>query len=414
MKITILIQEDKNVAGPIINQQRLAFQHRKNGHEIQILCLYSCEDNLPIFNNLKDSGFNCSKKNIYNDTKDLIHWIIIQVKKFKTDFFICDWIVPGIFASHWIKKGGIPCVCSHLSDHPYFWKIMHYFAAPKNEKWKVSGVACISKYLRNELQRKYQGQSVTTYYIPSTTLPSSDVVSCHNKLRIVYCGRLEIEAKQIVKLTDSFCDLVTRIPDSTATIIGDGPHENEIISLINKRNCSEKIKLLGRISNDKVQKELSKHNVIVLLSDYEGLPTAVLDGMSVGLVPVCLKCPGGVDELVIHGKTGLLVKNRKEDFQEKLLYLLNNPTLFKQLSKSAINHVKNNYSVENVANKWIDFYHILSKGKKKYKNVRVPIWIKLPKINEKGFIIENYSTMQYLISSLRIKLGSFIKFRIQR
>ena len=136
--------------------------------------------------------------------------------------------------------------------------------------------------------------------------------------------------------------------------------------------------------------------------------------MSVGLVPVCLKCPGGIDELVIHGKTGLLVKDRKEDFQDKLLYLSNNPALFKQLSKSAIDHVKNNYSVENVANQWIDFYHILSKGKKKHKNIRVPIWIKLPKINEKGFIIENYSTMQYLISSLRIKLGSFIKFRIQR
>jgi glycosyltransferase involved in cell wall biosynthesis len=56
--------------------------------------------------------------------------------------------------------------------------------------------------------------------------------------------------------------------------------------------------------------QLIEHNILILLSDYEGTPGAVMDGMACGLVPVCTDISGGVQELVIPDQTGLLVRDR--------------------------------------------------------------------------------------------------------
>ena len=115
--------------------------------------------------------------------------------------------------------------------------------------------------------------------------------------------------------------------------------------LISKENCEGKVLLAGSIAQNQIQEKLKDHNIIVLLSDFEGTPGALMDGMAVGLVPICLKCPGGIEELVIDNKTGLLASNRNESFVEKLSLLSNNSKLFRELSGSARKHIHENYSL---------------------------------------------------------------------
>jgi glycosyltransferase involved in cell wall biosynthesis len=50
----------------------------------------------------------------------------------------------------------------------------------------------------------------------------------------------------------------------------------------------------------------SDHDVFVLPTRWEGVPVAVLEAMSVGLVPVVSRIDSGVAEILIDGETGLM------------------------------------------------------------------------------------------------------------
>lgn len=409
MRISILIQESSNViSGPSLNQSKLAYQHKRNGHNVQILSIYS--DISPIHDQFKKDGYDTRKSSIYIDTKEQIIWIIDAVNSFEPDFFICDWVVAGILASRWIKLSGIPCVCSHLSDDPYFWRIMFHFVDSSSDKWQISGVACVSIQILDKLSNIYKDTHTRFCYIPqSTHLP---IQKCLNttSLNIVYSGRIENSQKQIVKLTNSLCDVTDNISNSSATLIGSGPDENLVVQTINQRNCKETVHFHGPVEHNKILEFLKKFNVIVLLSDYEGVPASIIEGMACGLVPVCLKCPGGIEELVIHNETGLLVKNRGEDFLSKLKSLQENPSLHRRLSLAAIEHVKKNYDVGVVAKKWEDFYKSFDK-RCSFKRIRTPFWISLPKIKDEGFILSNYTELQFFIYQIRKRLKVRKRFR---
>ena len=407
MRITILLQESNtNIIGPSINQSRLAFQHIKNGHEVQILSLF--EKDAPIYDMFIKKGITASKYSIFNDTKLQILWLIENLNRFKPDFFICDWIVSGILASKWIKKSGIPCVCSHLSDDPYFWKIMDIFVGHKNNKWNIGGVACVSNQIQQKLINQYNLRHIKTAYIPQCSIIPKESSKSFNNLKIAYCGRIEIKQKQILNVANALCNAVQNIPSSSAKIFGNGPDLGKMLSLIESRGCSNTVEYGGTLEPDLIHENLNEFNVIVLFSDYEGVPASIIEGMASRLVPVCLKCPGGIEELVIHGETGLIVSDWNEDFIIKLRSLQENPAIFQKLSKSAYNHAVSNYSVDVVASKWIKFYECFSM-KNGFRKIRTPIWLNLPKIKNDGFILENITPIGFMISQLRIKFGKLLR-----
>ncbi|WP_371821102.1 glycosyltransferase [Chloracidobacterium sp. D] len=46
--------------------------------------------------------------------------------------------------------------------------------------------------------------------------------------------------------------------------------------------------------------------MFVLLSDYEGLPIALMEAMATGLVPICTAMRSGIGQLVVDGVTGCM------------------------------------------------------------------------------------------------------------
>jgi len=87
------------------------------------------------------------------------------------------------------------------------------------------------------------------------------------------------------------------------------------------------------------------------MSDYEGMPGSLMDGMACGLIPICLKIPG-IDELIIPDKTGILINNRKQAFLDAIKQLQNKPHFREELSNNAIYHIKENFSLAAAVDKW--------------------------------------------------------------
>lgn len=345
------------------------------------MCFY--EKTSKHFDKLIELGACGDQKKAGDFTELATKWILSQVQTFSPDVFVADWMPPALYASKWLKKAGISCIASLRSEDPFLWSLMDVFASKKFPSWAVCGVFCVSRNLEEKLKNRGLPYSTITKFIPSGVKIPNYYIEDFSSLRIVFVGRLEIRQKQIVKTIEALCKATKLLPNCSVTIFGDGPNKKDVKEIIYTENCNETIKIEGPIEQDQIQERIRNHNIIVLLSDYEGTPGAIMDAMAVGIVPVCLKCPGGIEELVIDNKTGLLANDRSESFFEKLSLLSQNTKLFENLSMAARKHVIDNYSLHKSVKKWETFIAEIKKANiVKKTRLKVPQKIKLPRLKK--------------------------------
>jgi glycogen synthase len=102
---------------------------------------------------------------------------------------------------------------------------------------------------------------------------------------------------------------------------------------------------------------MASHDVFVLPSEAEGLPLALLESMSAGLVPVASDLPGGVREVVIPGDTGLLPPvGDIAGFAEAISGLATNRTRLEQLGRAARQKILDSYDVREQAARYEELY----------------------------------------------------------
>ena len=126
-------------------------------------------------------------------------------------------------------------------------------------------------------------------------------------------------------------------------LIGDGPLRNQCEDYINL-NCLQKhIFLLG--SRENAASLMGDFDVFCLFSLWEGLPLTIIEAM-LNKLPVLANIIGGIPELVADGETGFLVDpGDKKQALKKLIRLLEDPELRKQLGISGHNKAKSNFSL---------------------------------------------------------------------
>ncbi|TDO94097.1 glycosyltransferase involved in cell wall biosynthesis [Halanaerobium saccharolyticum] len=101
-----------------------------------------------------------------------------------------------------------------------------------------------------------------------------------------------------------------------------------------------------------VRPYIEQSSVFVLPSYHEGTPKTVLEAMAMGRPIITTDAPG-CRETVDNGENGFLVKLKDaDDLAEKMITLINDPKLQKQMGKKSLQIVKEKYDVE-IVNKSI-------------------------------------------------------------
>lgn len=87
-------------------------------------------------------------------------------------------------------------------------------------------------------------------------------------------------------------------------LIGDGPLRDQVEELTRSLGLSSRVTFLGfRLD---VPERMAGAQVFLLISKWEGFPRSILEAMRAGL-PVVATDVGGVQESVVHGKTGFVI-----------------------------------------------------------------------------------------------------------
>lgn len=155
-------------------------------------------------------------------------------------------------------------------------------------------------------------------------------------------------------------------PNIKFLLVGDGVLRKQIEKLILKLGLQNKIILTGWRRD--IPEILSISDCLVLTSLWEGLPIVVLEAMAAAR-PAIATNTGGVKEVVIEDKTGFLVNRRDmERMSEKVVTLLKDEALKKELGEAARRSLGFEFDFENVLKKNQSLYDKLILNNKIYAN----------------------------------------------
>lgn len=212
----------------------------------------------------------------------------------------------------------------------------------------------------------YQLPKVAQFYsnikAPTAVIPNP--VLCDSKIQIkpfaerekaiVTLGRIDIFQKRHDILVRAFAKFSKMHPDYKLMIYGDGPDEKKINDLIANLNIVDNAILGGVAKNP--QEVIKNASFFVMTSDFEGIPNALIEAMSIGLPCISTDCrPGGAALLIDNMKNGILVPpHNVDDLAKQMSYLVEHPTEADAMGTDA-KKIVNKFAEDKIAQMWCDY-----------------------------------------------------------
>jgi glycosyltransferase involved in cell wall biosynthesis len=157
----------------------------------------------------------------------------------------------------------------------------------------------------------------------------------------------------------AFARIQQRFPEASLIVAGDGPERAALETLaaeLGLRNA----KFTGRIEHNRIGELYDEADIYLNGSEIDNQPLSILEAFTCGL-PVVTTNAGGIPDVVMHEKTGLLVDRGDHiALANSAIRLLEDP----RLSSRLIQHARvecRKYSWDAVREKWLSLYFRLSR-----------------------------------------------------
>lgn len=196
-----------------------------------------------------------------------------------------------------------------------------------------------------------------TAVIPNPVIPVSAEIELkpfdERDSIIISLGRLDLFQKRQDILIGAFAKFLEKHPDYRLELYGDGPDEGKLKQLASQLGIADKV-VFGGITYQSLQ-ILSRSKFFVLSSDFEGIPNALMEAMSIGLPCVSTRCrPGGAEYLIEDGVNGLLVDTGNVEEMYQAMTKIADAGIADSLGREAKKLVQR-FSEERIADMWCEY-----------------------------------------------------------
>lgn len=296
----------------------------------------------------------------------------------RPEVFLPQCSAASHFAAKWAQQFGLPWVFAIHSDDPACWALADQ-TGPDREHGVWVGV---SEHIAKLARERYPHAEV--YTIPyGVKLPKVRASWNPERFRIVFLGRILEEQKRISHVVQALIEVCQRESHIDAVLMGEGEALVAMRAQVAEAKLSDRIRFTGRLDTEGVNVELAQAQSILLLSEYEGLPVALLQAMSFGVVPVVRYIESGIPEIVHHEQTGLIVHEDGLDPVETMVALSKDPDRWEKLSRESASFIAEHYSDASNLRKWQE---VMASAKAKAKapvNYPIPLpeKVKLPPLD---------------------------------
>lgn len=169
---------------------------------------------------------------------------------------------------------------------------------------------------------------------------------------IVYVGRINHYQKRISRVIETWALIEDKYPEWCLKIVGDGEDKSAVEDL-----CT----MLGlqRVYFEGFQRPIEYYkraSILILTSEYEGWGLVLVEGMSLGVIPVVYGSYSAVYDIIENGKNGLIVEAGSDGFHAELMAnalskIMSNSNLRHELAMNAVSKSKS-YSIDDVYKQW--------------------------------------------------------------
>lgn len=169
---------------------------------------------------------------------------------------------------------------------------------------------------------------------------------------IVYVGRINHYQKRISRVIETWALIENEHPEWCLKIVGDGEDRSAVENL-----CT----MLGlqRVYFEGFQRPIEYYkraSILMLTSEYEGFGLVLVEGMSLGVIPVVYGSYSAVYDIIENGRNGLIIEAGSDGFHAELMAnalvkIMSNNNLRHKLAKNAVSKSKN-YSIADVFKQW--------------------------------------------------------------
>lgn len=149
------------------------------------------------------------------------------------------------------------------------------------------------------------------------------------------------------------------LPQAEFWVIGDGPERHNLEQLSRQLGVENRVRFLGSLSHHDTLDRLSQCHVLVHPSLHDQSPAVVLEAMSVGCPVICLDLGG--PSLQVGDGAGIKVAAMSPDqcvgdLAMAMSDVARNKSLYRQLSQTALEHVKRSFLWESKAHALRSYY----------------------------------------------------------
>ncbi|MCK4809567.1 MAG: glycosyltransferase family 4 protein [Candidatus Omnitrophica bacterium] len=315
-------------------------------------------------------GVNDKKlKHLVNEGIEIIP--LPKLFKSKPGMFIYSFLMPflrgkyfrqvGIIKTNQMKGGWTAWIASLLYKKKfvlrggYLWSIFalkKYGGVYPLMVDTVEGLLCkfaraiivTSRFQRDYIGKKYRLRKnkvfvVTNYVDINMFFPDSGIPKI--KDRLVFVGRIHRD-KNLKNLILALKGLAWGLD-----IYGEGKLKNNIKRLAEDNSVD--VKFGGVIPNARLPEILNKYIYFVLPSSYEGMPKALLEAMSCGLVVIGTNV-GGIKEVIKNGENGWLIPDTTVGkIRETLSFLGRRKDIERNLAVHARRDIEDEFSLVSIA-----------------------------------------------------------------
>lgn len=172
------------------------------------------------------------------------------------------------------------------------------------------------------------------------------------------------EEKNIYFLLDG----IKRIKDNSKVpfkciIIGDGPEKEKILKTIERLGLKDTVFLVGLVSPKEVCEYYMASDIFVFSSQSETQGMVILEAMAGKCAVVAIRS-SGIDDIIHNDYNGFKTKADLDLWSEKVIYLMENPKILKEMSQNAYDFSKK-FSLDAMAQATVEVYYKAIIHKKK-------------------------------------------------
>ena len=191
--------------------------------------------------------------------------------------------------------------------------------------------------------------------------------------QILFVGFLG-ESKGADLLPEIFQKIAAEIPESTFTVIGDGPLKAHLGEEFVRLGLENRVVMHEQTSPGQTAEAMRASRILILPTNLEGFGIVIVESMMCGAVPVVSRLKGITDQLVQGGETGFLIAPKDVDgFADAVKRMHGNAELLRAMSLKAQKAAAEAYSVETMLDRYEALFSEPLDGSNKKKQ-NIPGW----------------------------------------